>query len=202
MSMLGGGMVPLFVMPPWMATASNASPVKWAVLAFEGALWRGFGLAEMALPCAILLAVGAPFALGARHVPRRSDLRPGAYPLECRIRHPRPSPRPDPHHPSEPPDNRRKPRNASPLSQEHRAEPVTTAFDYVLVGGGLQSALLALALRARRPAAPSPSSSAGVAWEGTTPGPSTRATCREARGPGSSRSSPIAGRPTTWLSRA
>ena len=46
MSMLGGGMVPLFVMPPWMATASNVSPVKWAVLALEGALWRGFTAAR------------------------------------------------------------------------------------------------------------------------------------------------------------
>jgi ABC-2 type transport system permease protein len=68
MSMLGGGMVPLFVMPPWMATASNASPVKWAVLALEGALWRGFTPAEMVLPCAILAAVGTlAFALGARN---------------------------------------------------------------------------------------------------------------------------------------
>jgi linearmycin/streptolysin S transport system permease protein len=67
MSMLGGGMVPLFVMPAWMATASNASPVKWAILAFEGALWRGFGFAEMLGPCAILVAIGVTtFALGAR----------------------------------------------------------------------------------------------------------------------------------------
>ena len=67
LSMLGGGMVPLFVMPPWMATASHLSPVKWAILAFEGALWRGFGLAEMLLPCAILVGVGAAsFVTGAR----------------------------------------------------------------------------------------------------------------------------------------
>jgi len=67
MAMLGGGMVPLFVMPSWMLVASHASPAKWAILAFEGALWRGFGPAEMALPCAILLGVGvAAFALGAR----------------------------------------------------------------------------------------------------------------------------------------
>jgi ABC-2 type transport system permease protein len=66
MSMLGGGMVPLFVMPPWMATASHLSPVKWAVLAFEGALWRGFTFADMVLPCAILVGVGLlSFALGA-----------------------------------------------------------------------------------------------------------------------------------------
>jgi len=66
MSMLGGGMVPLFVMPPWMATASSLSPVKWAVLALEGALWRGFTAADMVLPCAVLLGVGAlAFAFGA-----------------------------------------------------------------------------------------------------------------------------------------
>jgi ABC-2 type transport system permease protein len=66
LSMLGGGMVPLFVMPPWMATASHASPVKWAVLSLEGALWRGFTLADMALPSALLVGVGiVAFAIGA-----------------------------------------------------------------------------------------------------------------------------------------
>jgi ABC-2 type transport system permease protein len=65
MSMLGGGMIPLIFMPGWMRAAASMSPVKWAVLALEGAIWRGFGLGEMALPCAILLAVGAAgFALG------------------------------------------------------------------------------------------------------------------------------------------
>ncbi len=65
MSMLGGGMVPLIAMPPWMQTASHASPVKWAILGMEGAIWRGFSLAEMLLPCAILLAVGVvAFAAG------------------------------------------------------------------------------------------------------------------------------------------
>ena len=68
MSMLGGGMVPLFVMPPWMATASNVSPVKWAVLALEGALWRGFTAEEMLVPCVILALVGAvAFAAGVRN---------------------------------------------------------------------------------------------------------------------------------------
>lgn len=67
MAMIGGGMVPLFVMPPFMQTLSHASPVKWAVLSLEGAVWRGFGPAEMALPCGILLGVGvACFAIGAR----------------------------------------------------------------------------------------------------------------------------------------
>lgn len=67
MAMLGGGMVPLFIMPRWMQSMASVSPVKWAVLGFEGAIWRGFTLAEMLLPCAILLGVGAlGFALGSR----------------------------------------------------------------------------------------------------------------------------------------
>jgi ABC-2 type transport system permease protein len=67
MSMVGGGMVPLFAMPAWMLTVSNFSPVKWAILAMEGAIWRGFSPGEMLLPCAILLTVGAvSFAIGAK----------------------------------------------------------------------------------------------------------------------------------------
>jgi linearmycin/streptolysin S transport system permease protein len=59
MAMFGGGMIPLLFMPAFMRTLSNASPVKWSVLAMEGAIWRGFTLSEMLLPCGILLAVGA-----------------------------------------------------------------------------------------------------------------------------------------------
>jgi ABC-2 type transport system permease protein len=67
MSMFGGGMIPLFVMPSWMQVVSNASPVKWGILALEGATWRGFSPSEMALPLAVLLLVGASgFALGVR----------------------------------------------------------------------------------------------------------------------------------------
>lgn len=42
MAMLGGGMVPLFVMPSWMQKVSHVSPVKWGILSIEGAVWRGF----------------------------------------------------------------------------------------------------------------------------------------------------------------
>jgi len=67
MAMLGGGMLPLAIMPGWMRTLSNISFVKWAVLAAEGAVWRGFSLQEMLLPCGILLAIGVVgFALGVR----------------------------------------------------------------------------------------------------------------------------------------
>jgi ABC-2 type transport system permease protein len=57
-SMIGGGMVPLMFMPPWIASLSNLSPMKWCVLAFEGAIWRGFAFADMILPLAILWSIG------------------------------------------------------------------------------------------------------------------------------------------------
>jgi hypothetical protein len=58
MAMFGGGMIPLLFMPGFMQTLSNLSPVKWSVLAIEGAIWRGFVLSEMMLLCGILLVIG------------------------------------------------------------------------------------------------------------------------------------------------
>lgn len=70
-SMTGGGMIPLFAMPPWMQALSNFSLVKWAILGVEGAVWRGFTWSEMALPLGILLAAGAvAFTLGAMALSR------------------------------------------------------------------------------------------------------------------------------------
>jgi ABC-2 type transport system permease protein len=65
LAMVGGGMIPLVAMPSWLTALSSVSPVKWGILALEGALWRGYGVAQMLLPCAILLAIGAlGFVLG------------------------------------------------------------------------------------------------------------------------------------------
>jgi ABC-2 type transport system permease protein len=65
MSMIGGGMVPLFVMPGWLQKLSDVSPVKWGILAIEGGVWRGFTMAEMMTPCAVLLGIGGvAFAIG------------------------------------------------------------------------------------------------------------------------------------------
>jgi len=58
MAMFGGGMVPLAFMPAFMKTLSHASPVKWSILALEGAIWRDFTLAEMLAPCAVLAGFG------------------------------------------------------------------------------------------------------------------------------------------------
>jgi len=66
LGMLGGAMVPLFIMPAWMQSMASFSPVKWAILAVEGPLWRGFGIDQMLIPCGILLTTGAAaFAIGA-----------------------------------------------------------------------------------------------------------------------------------------
>lgn len=57
-SMTGGGMVPLVVMPSWMQAISNISPAKWSIYAMEGAIWRGFSFSEMLTPLVILWCIG------------------------------------------------------------------------------------------------------------------------------------------------
>lgn len=65
MAVFGGGMVPLFIMPKWMVSVSDFSPIKWSILALEGAVWRNFSIAEMLVPCGVLVGIGAAtFALG------------------------------------------------------------------------------------------------------------------------------------------
>lgn len=66
-AMLGGAMVPRSFMPEWLQRASLASPVYWAIRALEGATWRAASLAELAIPCAVLLVIGlGGFAVGTR----------------------------------------------------------------------------------------------------------------------------------------
>jgi ABC-2 type transport system permease protein len=57
-AMFGGAMIPLFAMPDWMKSVSDFSPVKWAILSFEGATWRDFSYAELATPLGIMLVMG------------------------------------------------------------------------------------------------------------------------------------------------
>ena len=67
LSMVGGAMVPSFVMPSWIQSISFISPIRWAILAIEGGVWRNFSAGEMAAPCAILITIGiACFAIGTR----------------------------------------------------------------------------------------------------------------------------------------
>ena len=57
-AMFGGAMIPLFAMPAWMIRISHFSPVKWAILMFEGATWRHYSYAELLLPCGIMMVLG------------------------------------------------------------------------------------------------------------------------------------------------
>jgi ABC-2 type transport system permease protein len=61
MGMFGGAMMPLAFMPSWLRAFSHFSPVKWGILALEGAIWRDFRFTEMISPCLVLLAIGLTF---------------------------------------------------------------------------------------------------------------------------------------------
>ncbi|GJM23125.1 MAG: hypothetical protein DHS20C15_30400 [Planctomycetota bacterium] len=64
-AMIGGGMIPLMFMPEWLQDISVVSPVRWAIISLEGAIWRDFGWADMATPSLVLIGFGAGFfALG------------------------------------------------------------------------------------------------------------------------------------------
>ncbi len=58
MAMLGGCMIPVMFMPDVIKKVSVLSPVRWAISAIEGAIWRDYSLMEMMMPCAILLGIG------------------------------------------------------------------------------------------------------------------------------------------------
>ncbi|RVU41964.1 ABC transporter permease [Rheinheimera riviphila] len=57
-AMLGGGMVPQFMMPEWLAIASHLSPGKWAIQLMEGAIWRDYSWQDALLPALILVILG------------------------------------------------------------------------------------------------------------------------------------------------
>ncbi len=64
-AMFGGAMIPATFMPGWMQGVSKASPIRWAIDAFEGPIWRGTPINDLAIKWAVLLAIGVGcFALG------------------------------------------------------------------------------------------------------------------------------------------
>ncbi len=72
LAMIGGGMIPLIAMPPWLLTASNASPFKWAIIAIEGAVWRDFDLGQMLPSLGILVGIAVVlFGVGVLVMKRR-----------------------------------------------------------------------------------------------------------------------------------
>ena len=72
-AMIGGGMIPLIAMPPWLLALSDFSPFKWGIYSMEGAIWRGFELTDMLMPCGILLGLGLVFFTFGVWVFRRID---------------------------------------------------------------------------------------------------------------------------------
>ncbi len=66
-AMIGGGMIPLFFMPDWLKALSDISPIKWGILALEGAIWRDFTFSELLKPYLVLIGFGlVSFIIGAR----------------------------------------------------------------------------------------------------------------------------------------
>jgi len=67
LSVVGGSMVPRFFMPQWLQQLGWLTPNTWALEAYSAIFWRGAGLAEVALPCALLLLLGV-FSLGGAQI--------------------------------------------------------------------------------------------------------------------------------------
>jgi len=65
LAMIGGGTIPMFILPPVVQQVSSVSPFKWALISFEGGLWREFSMGQMLVPCLAMLAFGiAGFVIG------------------------------------------------------------------------------------------------------------------------------------------
>ncbi|HYU67986.1 MAG TPA: ABC transporter permease [Burkholderiales bacterium] len=68
---VGGIMVPRFVMPEAMQKLSEVSPMAWSLDAFHAVILRGGGAADIAAPCAKLLALAAALLAAALWVHHR-----------------------------------------------------------------------------------------------------------------------------------
>src|SRR6266852_3964008 len=68
---VGGIMVPRFVMPEAMQKLSEVSPMAWALDGFHAVILRGGGAADIAAPCAKLLALAAALLAAALWVHHR-----------------------------------------------------------------------------------------------------------------------------------
>ncbi len=74
MAMIGGCMIPAMFLPGFLQKLSFISPVRWSILAIEGAIWRDFSWQEMLFPCFVLVAIGAVgFTVGTSILYRRTN---------------------------------------------------------------------------------------------------------------------------------
>ena len=75
MAMIGGCMIPMMFMPSFLQKVSVVSPVRWAISAIEGAIWREFSFSEMLTPCGVLIGFGVSgIVLGTFLLQRRNDV--------------------------------------------------------------------------------------------------------------------------------
>ena len=63
LSFLGGAMIPTFVMPQWLQTASHVLPTTWATQGLAAMTWRGLELGSALLPTLVLFTYGAVLGL-------------------------------------------------------------------------------------------------------------------------------------------
>lgn len=72
MSLLGGSMWPLFIMPKWFMTINAVTINRWAMDGFMDLMFYGAGAKEMLRPAAVLLAMGLVYlGLGIWQMGRR-----------------------------------------------------------------------------------------------------------------------------------
>jgi ABC-2 type transport system permease protein len=67
LAFIGGAAVPTAFMPAWMQDVSKLSPMRWALQALEGGIWRGYAPTEPAMltPVLVMIALAlAGLALG------------------------------------------------------------------------------------------------------------------------------------------
>ncbi len=58
LTMFGGGMVPFEFLPDWMRNIGSISPIRWSIMAIEGALWRKLSYRELLRPLGLLIVFG------------------------------------------------------------------------------------------------------------------------------------------------
>jgi ABC-2 type transport system permease protein len=61
LAMLGGCYWPIEITPPFMQSASLATPSGWAMVGLKNVVARGMGIESVLVPCAALLGMAAVF---------------------------------------------------------------------------------------------------------------------------------------------
>lgn len=63
LAMLGGSFVPYAAMPGWAQSIAPAMPTYWAMRGFRAVIVDGHGTSHVLLPCLVMLATAAAFAV-------------------------------------------------------------------------------------------------------------------------------------------